>query len=206
MRLLGRRLVAPQLERRECTNHNVVSVRIPERELLCSSIRVRVRLLFEPGDERACPFQCHIEIVDAEEQEEPIARCRVVRARQRRMLVRAPLVEAEQDSSIRVEDLTKVGMARLCLRLAEERLVPFEATRHIAYADDRPGAFHDISPVGLTPTLSGGPLDLGLSELIQIARPLQRLVRLSRSSLILRGVWGQLYACIAWDLFKRNHL
>src|SRR5260370_26031852 len=36
------------------------------------------------------------------------------------------------------------------LRLAEERLVPFEATRHIAYADDRPGAFHDISPVGLT--------------------------------------------------------
>ena len=68
-----------------------------------------------------------------------------VRAHQRRMLVRAPLVEAEQDSSIRIEDLTKVGMARLCLGLAEERLVPFEATRHIAYADDRPGAFHDIS-------------------------------------------------------------
>ena len=60
------------------------------------------------------------------------------------MLVRAPLVEAEQDSSIRIEDLTKVGMARLCLGLAEERLVPFEATRHIAYADDRPGAFHDV--------------------------------------------------------------
>src|SRR2546422_775509 len=60
----------------------------------------------------------------------------------------APLVEAEQDSSIRIEDLTKVGMGRLCLGLAEERLVPFEATRHIAYADDRPGAFHDISPVG----------------------------------------------------------
>jgi hypothetical protein len=39
-----------------------------------------------------------------------------------------------------------------------------------------------------------------------MARPLQRLVRLSRSSLILRGLWGQLYACIAWDLFKRNHL
>src|SRR6266436_2570517 len=40
-------------------------------------------------------------------------------------------------------------MARSCLGLAEERLVPFEATRHIAYADDRPGAFHDISPAGL---------------------------------------------------------
>jgi hypothetical protein len=58
------------------------------------------------------------------------------------MLVHAPLVEAEQDSSIRIEDLTKVSMARPCLRLAEERLVPLEATRHIAYADDRPRAFH----------------------------------------------------------------
>ena len=67
MRLSGRRLVAPQFERRERTNHDIVSVRIPERELFCSSIRVRVRLLFEPGDERACPFQCYIEIVDAEE-------------------------------------------------------------------------------------------------------------------------------------------
>jgi hypothetical protein len=79
-----------------------------------------VRLLFEPDDKRACPFQGHIEIVDAEEQEKPVARCRAVRARQRRMLVRAPLVEAEQDSSIRIEELAKVGMARLCLGLAEE--------------------------------------------------------------------------------------
>src|SRR5947207_2321991 len=150
MRLLGRRLIAPHLERRERTNHDVVSVPVPQRELLCSSIRVHLRLLFKPGDERACPLQCHIEIVDAEEQEQPVARCRVVRARQRRMLVRTPLVEAEQDSSIRIEDLTKVGMARLCLGLAEERLVPFEATRHIAYADDRPGAFHDISRVRRT--------------------------------------------------------
>jgi len=36
------------------------------------------------------------------------------------MLVRAPLVEAEQDSSIRIEDLTKVGLAGSCLGLAEE--------------------------------------------------------------------------------------
>src|SRR5450432_3530579 len=60
------------------------------------------------------------------------------------MLMRAPLVEAEQDSSIRIEDLTKIGMARSCLGLAEERLVPFEAIRDIAYADDRPGAFHEV--------------------------------------------------------------
>src|ERR1700730_2517364 len=120
MRLLGRCLVTPQLERRERTNHDVVSVRIPERELLGSRSWVRVRLFFEPGDERACPFQRHIEIVAAGTQEETVARCRVVRARQRRMLVRAPLVEAEQDSSIRIEELTKVGMGGSCLGLAEE--------------------------------------------------------------------------------------
>src|SRR5688572_17463549 len=34
--------------------------------------------------------------------------------------------------------------------LAEERLVPFETARHIAYADDRPGPFHCTCSVGLT--------------------------------------------------------
>jgi len=138
------------------TDHDVISVRIPERELLCSSIRVRVRLLFEPGDESTCPFQGHIEIVDAKEQEEPVARCRLVRAHQRRMLVRAPLVEAEQDSSIRIEELTKVIMGRSCLGLAQERLVPFEAGRHIAYADDRPQAFHDEDYMGIESCCSNG--------------------------------------------------
>src|SRR5215831_5653445 len=66
------------------------------------------------------------------------------------MLVRAPLVEAEQHRSIRIEDLTKVVMMGRRLRLAEERLVPFEAARNVAYADDRPRAFHRISAVGLT--------------------------------------------------------
>jgi hypothetical protein len=36
------------------------------------------------------------------------------------MLVRAPLVEAEQDSSIRIEELTKVVMVGSCLGLAKE--------------------------------------------------------------------------------------
>jgi hypothetical protein len=31
-------------------------------------------LLFEPGDESAGPLKCHVEIVDAEEQEQPVAR------------------------------------------------------------------------------------------------------------------------------------
>lgn len=63
--------------------------------------------------------------------------------------MRAPLVEAEQHGSIRVQDLTKVVMARSRLGLAEERLVPFEAARNITYADDRPCALHRISAVVL---------------------------------------------------------
>jgi hypothetical protein len=74
------------------------------------------------------------------------------------MLVRAPLVEAEQDGAIRIDDLTKVRMGRFCLRLAEERLVPLKAGRHIAYADDRPRAFHEISPAGRRVRASGGQI------------------------------------------------
>ena len=54
------------------------------------------------------------------------------------MLVRAPLMEAEQDGSIRIQDLTKVVMVRRRLGLAEERLVPFQATYNVADAHDRP--------------------------------------------------------------------
>jgi hypothetical protein len=38
------------------------------------------------------------------------------------------------------------------LRLAEERLVPFEAARNVTYADDCPRPFHRISAGGLTRT------------------------------------------------------
>src|SRR5919109_793927 len=131
--------------RRERTDCDVVSVRIPEREFLCLSVRVQMRLLFEPGDENACPLQCHVEIIHAEKQEEPVARWRLVRTHQGRMLVGAPLVEAEQDGSIRIQDLSKVVMTRSRRGLAKERLVPLKAARHVAYANDRPCTFHRIS-------------------------------------------------------------
>jgi hypothetical protein len=54
------------------------------------------------------------------------------------MLVRAPPVEAEQDRSIRIQNLTKVVVSWKRLGLAEQRLVPFEVRRDIAYANDRP--------------------------------------------------------------------
>src|SRR5207248_3906587 len=79
------------------------------------------------------------------------------------MLVRATLVEAEQHGPIRIQDLTKV-MARRRLGLAEERLVPFEAARNVAYADDRPGAFHRSSAVGLT-RRSSAPKAFGADKL-----------------------------------------
>src|SRR5439155_27308079 len=66
------------------------------------------------------------------------------------MLMGTPLVKAEQHSSIRVEKLTKVGMARGRRRLAEQRLVPLETPRHIAHPDNRPCAFHRIPAVVLT--------------------------------------------------------
>jgi hypothetical protein len=66
----------------------------------------------------------------------------------------APLVETEQDGSICIQDLTKVAMARRGLRLAEERLVPFEAAGNIAYANDRPCAFHRISTAGLASAIT----------------------------------------------------
>ena len=66
------------------------------------------------------------------------------------MLVRAPPVEAKQDGSIRIQDLTKVVMARRRLGLAEERLVPFEAAGNVTYTNDGPRAFHRISAGGLT--------------------------------------------------------
>src|ERR1700687_1267203 len=63
------------------------------------------------------------------------------------MLVGAPLVEAEQNSSICIEDLPKVIMGRTGSRLTEQRLVPFEAARHVAYPYDRPRALHRVPPL-----------------------------------------------------------
>ena len=67
---------------RQRTDRNVISIRIPERELVRSSVRVEVRFLFEPADERACPSKCQIEIIDPEEQQEAIAGCPVIGAHQ----------------------------------------------------------------------------------------------------------------------------
>src|SRR5215467_7927602 len=58
------------------------------------------------------------------------------------MLVGTPLMEAEQDGSIRIEDLPKVVMGRKTSWLTEQRLVPSEAGRHVAHPDNRPRSLH----------------------------------------------------------------
>ncbi len=63
-------------------DRNVISVRISERELLGLSVRIHVWLLFEPSDERACPLKRQVEIIDTEEQQEPVAGCPVIAAHQ----------------------------------------------------------------------------------------------------------------------------
>jgi hypothetical protein len=78
-----------------------------------------VGILFEPSNESACPWQCHVEIINTEKQEEAVARLRVIGAHQGGMPVGTPLVKAEQDRSIRVEDLTKVVMGGSRLRQAK---------------------------------------------------------------------------------------
>jgi hypothetical protein len=63
---------------RQRTDRNVISIRISERELLRSSVRIEVWFLFEPTDERACPLKRQVEIIDTEEQQEAVAGCPVI--------------------------------------------------------------------------------------------------------------------------------
>src|ERR1051326_3301296 len=87
----------------------------------------------------------------------------------------APLVEAEQDSSICIEELPEVVVGRERSWLTEQRLVPLEAAQHVAYPYDRPRALHRCSP--LWPTIavhrSAQParaIGSGGSETVQGAR------------------------------------
>jgi hypothetical protein len=75
--------------------------------------------LFKPVDQSACPFKGHLVVVDTKKQKKSVPGFSVVRTHQRRMLVRGPLVKAQQDGSIRIENLTPVVMARSRLALAE---------------------------------------------------------------------------------------
>ena len=101
-----------------------------------------MRVFFQSGDEQARALDRQVEVIDTKEQQETVAGCSVIWAHQRGMFVSAPLVKAEQDSAIGVEDLAEVIMGWTCDLLSEQRLIPFAAARNIGYADDRPRTLH----------------------------------------------------------------
>jgi hypothetical protein len=69
-------------------------------------------LFFQPADERTRPLQSYVKVIDPKEQEEAVARLGIVGTCQRGMLVGTPLVETEQDRSIRVDDLPEIVVGR----------------------------------------------------------------------------------------------
>jgi hypothetical protein len=101
-------------------------------------------LLLKPTDECLRPLQGHVEIIHSEEEKEAVSRGTIAGTQQRRMFLYTPLMEAEQDSPIRVHDLTEIGVVRSRLCLAEQRLLPPETSGHIVYPDNRPRALHGI--------------------------------------------------------------
>jgi len=64
-------------------------------------------------------LQNQVEIIDSEKQQEPVAGWCMIAADQGGMFMGTPLVEAEQDSSIRIDDLPKVIMGGERLLLTE---------------------------------------------------------------------------------------
>src|ERR1700722_456757 len=107
------------LRRIKRADGDVVTVKIPERKLHRSSAGIYMWLFFQPADESARPWQSYVKIIDPEEQEEAVARRGEMGARQRGMIVGAPLVETKQDRSIRVEDLPKIVVGGSRLRQAK---------------------------------------------------------------------------------------
>jgi len=53
-----------------------------------------------------------------------------------------PLMKAEQNRAIRVEDLTELVVGRSRFRQAKQCLVPREAASDISHSDDGPRASH----------------------------------------------------------------
>lgn len=91
----------------------------PDPKQTSGCTQLSARYLFErrriAGDQGARSRQRRVEVIDPEEQEEAIAGLGVLGASQRRVFVGAPLVKAEQNRSVRVDDLTEivVGWRRL---------------------------------------------------------------------------------------------
>jgi hypothetical protein len=115
-----------------------------------------MRLFLQRAGERARPRQSCVKIVDPEKQEEAVAGLGMTGTCQRGMIVGAPFVETEQDSSISVEDLTPFIVGRSRLRQAKQRLVPLVTPGNVCHADYRPYAFHGFLSIRAIATPESG--------------------------------------------------
>jgi len=103
------------------------------------------------------------------------------------MLVRTPGVNAEQNSSIRIQDLPEVVMGWSRLGQTKERLIPREANRNVTDADDGPYAFHRIS----------------LSNL-QAVSSISQLKRKPRAVNLDHGLESRRRECLYFSVLNRN--
>ena len=62
----------------ECTDGDIVPIKIMERKLHCACIGIQMWLFLQPANERARHWQGYVKVVDPEEQEEAVARLGVV--------------------------------------------------------------------------------------------------------------------------------
>ena len=69
-----------------------------------------MRFLFESRSQHLRSIERRIKIVDAKEQQQSVAGRRKVRTRERRMLVRIPLMQTDEDCSVVIDDPIKVVM------------------------------------------------------------------------------------------------
>src|SRR6185295_15263317 len=73
------------------------------------------------------------------------------------MIVRAPFMQAEQNRSIRVDDLPEVVVGGSRGRQAKQRLVPLKTASHLANTNNGPDSLHitplknDCLPLGAKP-------------------------------------------------------
>ena len=133
---------------RERADHDVIAIRIRKCKFSSPCRRVHVWLLVETRHKSASAMQRHVKVVDTEEQEKPISRLRGVRTPQGRVIMGTPLVEAQQDGSILVADLSPVFMSRSSSRPAKERLVPMATARYVCHSDNCPCALHGVLTYG----------------------------------------------------------
>jgi len=71
-------------------------------------VRIHVRLFLEANDQSTRPLHGHRKVIHAEEQKEPVAGRTAVGAHERGVVLYPPLMETDQNGSVRVEYLAEI--------------------------------------------------------------------------------------------------